>query len=591
MLRRDRWKLPYHRAWLVALLILGGAVGILHGNALDQWWLYDDPQILKHAVLYSPADYFFVPSAWRNLIIFSLTPWLTLTFDLDLAVFGFNPGGFYLHNLLTLTLCAWFIFALLQPLIGNLHALAGSLLFLAGTPVVVAAHELMVRHYLEGLLFYLIGLWFFLHALRDRNRVAAFASALAFALAFTAKEIYVPLSLVILTLPVASIRFRLQSALPTILAILIYVAWRGFMLGNLVGGYVPAGDFITQPDFEMVSRFFAVPGLLWTKPALSLIASISVFLAATVRSPFSLRILGLSLFCAALLTLPLFPLALNGDFGADSQRFFLCVWVAVVIAVAWGVSHIPGGHRTRLVVGVILYACIGIPALIKSYKDMSHQRVIQAEYVAQGQQLLELGEDEVLFVSPHISPHYFTGLTDLRPFMGLSVGTSVFVVDESQLVRKEVQCRKILRYDPGSRSVVDITAKIPTLLAKWQQHLRAAPLSVRVDFQPGAQALRWSMGPYSQGSYVYLTDAGAIPIPAKGSIRREKPHTESFRISYHHPEGWMVYSPIMALPSLDANGHALLTWQGSGEVVDILSTTRPACSAIHDSVAGDKSDV
>ena len=89
------------------MALLGLATLALYGGSLRLWWCFDDPAILLHAWRYAPQEYFLVPKAWQALIPYSLQPWLSLSYDLDLSLFGFRPAGFYAHHLLALALCAW----------------------------------------------------------------------------------------------------------------------------------------------------------------------------------------------------------------------------------------------------------------------------------------------------------------------------------------------------------------------------------------------------------------------------------------------------------------------------------------------------
>src|SRR2546430_661680 len=103
-------------------MFLVAVVFTLYGSALDNFWFRDDTVILKQAVLYSPYEYFLDPGTWRTLSVASLTPCLTLAYDLDYSVFGFNPAGFYAHNLLAIALCAFFLFLLARQWVDEWHA-------------------------------------------------------------------------------------------------------------------------------------------------------------------------------------------------------------------------------------------------------------------------------------------------------------------------------------------------------------------------------------------------------------------------------------------------------------------------------------
>ena len=157
-----RWEYSF-----LPLLIL--ATFALYGQSLGGWWTHDDPQILKQAHLFSPLEYFFIPEVWHTLSSSNLTPWVTLSFDFDLSLFGFNPQFFYGHQLLVIAGISWLIYLIARIAVAPLSALAGALLFLVGSPIAVATQQLMVRHYVEGLFFYLLSLWFTIYHRFSRN--------------------------------------------------------------------------------------------------------------------------------------------------------------------------------------------------------------------------------------------------------------------------------------------------------------------------------------------------------------------------------------------------------------------------------------
>lgn len=257
---------------------------LLYGSAISGWWCCDDPQILKHALRYTPWEYFTVPAAWRALIPYSLTPWLSLVYDLDHALFGLNPLTFYAHNLLTITLCAFLIYCIARQWADHWYACGGALLFLAGSPIMTAAYQLMVRHYIEGLFFYLLALWLSMQALRKDVRwptLRAVMAGIAFVVAITAKEIYVPLGIVPFLLPLGSFRQRFRAAWPLLLVMALYVPWRWYMLGDVVGGYTPAGELGSSDLLAALGQFAKLPELLLAWPWLGgagLILLIGLFL-------------------------------------------------------------------------------------------------------------------------------------------------------------------------------------------------------------------------------------------------------------------------------------------------------------------------
>ena len=58
--------------------------------------------LLQQHALQSPGLAAFVdPADWRRLSPNNLTPWVTLSFKLDLALAGLRPAVFYLHQLVS----------------------------------------------------------------------------------------------------------------------------------------------------------------------------------------------------------------------------------------------------------------------------------------------------------------------------------------------------------------------------------------------------------------------------------------------------------------------------------------------------------
>lgn len=568
---------PLIGLWL-PIALLGLAVGCLYGHVLQQWWLFDDPQILKHALHFSPVEYFFKPAAWRDLILFSLTPWLTLTYDLDLALFGFDPGGFYLHGLLTLWLCSVMIFLCLRPITGDLHAGLAAGIFLLGTPVSTAVHELMVRHYLEGLMWALCGFWCYRRGLLRTQLRWHWLAAGCFALAFTAKEVYVPVALLVCLWPVALGRYRWRAALPLIGTLLLYAVWRKAMLGDWVGGYVPAGYLAGQRDGSALARFAAVPGVFWSWPLMGGVAVLGVWLIGLWQSRRRGRWCGLTLMVAGIALAPLVPLAFNGDFGAESARFFMVPWVLLVMGTSAVLARLQGPARARAMIAAAIYAWLAWPAWQQSQLDRLQFEQARARYEVQGHQLLALRPDERLWASDDILPHYLAGLRDLREAMGYGESRAIYWLDEAQVLEASLRPLRVLRAQDGQ--IRDVTAEIPPLLSAWRASLRADPLSVSISLKPSEQALSWDLGPAAEGAYAYLSGETLTAISAHGALRRERPLDACFRIRLIRPSGERVYSPPLKMAGPDAQGYRQLAWQGRGDLFESGVTAFSGCDVV-----------
>lgn len=104
----------------------------------------------------------------------------------------------------------------------------------------------MTRHYLEGLLAALCASALFVLSVRRPPGPAATMLAVAGAtlllLATTAKEIYVPLVILLAFLPESSWRRRLRALAPFAAVAVIYTLWRFWMLG----APIPSPDATTD---------------------------------------------------------------------------------------------------------------------------------------------------------------------------------------------------------------------------------------------------------------------------------------------------------------------------------------------------------
>ena len=91
---------------------------------------------------------------------------LTLSYDIDHALFGFSPAGFYVHNPVTIAVCAWLIYLIAKQWVDSWFGFGETLLFLVGSPIAVVSLQLMVRHYTEGLLFFLLAVFLFIRGIQ-----------------------------------------------------------------------------------------------------------------------------------------------------------------------------------------------------------------------------------------------------------------------------------------------------------------------------------------------------------------------------------------------------------------------------------------
>lgn len=556
----------------------------LHGSALGLWWCCDDTQILKHATNFTPLEYFTVPGAWQALNNASLTPWLSFVYDIDLALWGYEPKGFYAHNLFTILGCAWLIYLFVRQWVSPLWGLVAALLFLVGAPSTLAAQQLMTRHYTEGLFFYLLALWLFLRGFSSQRLLFSLLAGLAFAVAASAKEVYLPLGFLVLILPVGSWRQRLLGALPIWGVMLLYVPWRWYMLGDMVGGYTPARAFSSNDLVMALGGLSSVPRLLWAQPAGALLACAGLLLLFGWYLRSQLFALAWRLFFVlVLLAFPLVPLVKSA--GLAEARFYIAAWAvfSVLISLLAGMlaeSAGKAGNRWVLPATLGLLALVGWPAWQASRSVLASNAVMHASYRAQGEVLVGSKDAPVLFASPEISPWFLSGLVDLRPTMVGEALPPRIVYDESQLVDDAPGERRVLRYIPETRMVSDIGPHLQDVLQPWRARLRSAELSVRFEFDPQLQALAWQGSGVGVGKMMTaIVPGSAYPVPLQGSFRVSvNPFAAMgcIRFRFEMEDGGISYSPALQLPERPAgDGVYRLLWAGPSDMFD--GTLSPLC--------------
>ena len=342
--------------WLVPL-ILAAITLIEHHSALNGFFRYDDGWLLGFAACYTPWEYFFLPSFTREISYAFVTPWLPLTYDINLALFGLNPLGYYAHQLASLCLAAYMSFLLLRLWVGLGWAILGATLFLIGLPTVYIAQELMTGHYLEGLIFACIAIYGFVRAIRGNSRYWLLLGVLGYALACTCKEIYVPIPVLLLALPEGDWKKRLCFVAPFLAVTLIYLCWRTIILGTVVGGYAHELSKHVFSLSKILLAYIKLPTLLFRHNLLGYLAlaALAMLLVFNTTRRGWLLVLG----AAGALLLPLAPLALFGLSQGPSRYLFLVWW-----AVAMGTAVLAGGDSRHLArpLCLVLVAFISVAA-------------------------------------------------------------------------------------------------------------------------------------------------------------------------------------------------------------------------------------
>lgn len=570
----------------IGLLLYLGLVFSFYGQALTLGWCCDDTQILLHASRHAPWRWFIEPDTWRALVPFSLTPWLSLSYRIDLALFGFNPAAFHAHHLVVLALCAWMIHRLVRPWAGEAAGAAGGLLFLAGVPAAQASQVLMVRHYLEGLLALLLTLWLVRRQSQAPRAWRPVLIALSYAVAATAKEVFLPLGLVAWLWAAGPWQNRLRSTAPVWLLMALYVPWRGYMLGELLGGYTPSGDLTGSHRLaDSLQQFLQVPALLTARPApaLALLAALGVAGGLAwwrlQGGRALLRVTLLHLGVALLLLVPLLPLTVFPGIGPGSERYFIAAWAALAIAVALWLGQAAAlrqGTARRLLSALLLLGLL-VAAWPLSRQSLLEMARLHREHGTHFSLLTEGGAGDTLIASPSVSAWFIEGALELRPALGPRGAMPGVMVDEAQLVGPQPPGQKLWQLDLSGQRLVDAAPGLTARLDAWRPRLRVRPMQVAITYDGPTRALRWQLGPGAPGGhYTLLAHSQRLVVPfAQGALRIEKPLPPCFRVRHDAPDGSLSYTPWLRL-AMSTREHSALNWQGRSDDLEALKAA-PRC--------------
>jgi hypothetical protein len=363
---------------------------LLHGDALSANWRFDDGWLLDFATRYAPDQYFFDPLITRAYSPSNVTPFNPFVFDINLHLFGLQPQWFYFHHLLIIALCAIGLYFVCKKRLGLGAAVFASSLFLVGAPVAQMAQQLMVGHYVYGLFFSILATGSFLLALERRKPGFALYGGLFYLLAVACKEVFVPLPLILLFVPLCRFAPRMFYLAPYLLVGIVYVVWRQMVLGQFVGGY-SRGEFDVAKAIEQISQVPAwllgggVPGSLVT-----LALAIGVGWVVLGKREY------LALFVVTMLAVLAPMVALTQSPGLHGpDRYLFVPWVVLVVFSAFLLTHV--GRRMK---GVASGGAVALWLLAAShgYAQLLEQRPGLAEFDAIYREALAAPPKTLLFI-------------------------------------------------------------------------------------------------------------------------------------------------------------------------------------------------
>ena len=571
---------PDRYEWLLVTIVTTLLAAFLYGDTLSGYWRFDDGFHLKFAAEYSPWQYFFDPIVSHMQSGANIAPWNPFFYDVNLSLFGFEPRGFYLHILILIIATSIALHALLRIWLPLHTALLGSIFFLLGKPTLHIANELMTNHYLTGMLFSLLSLNFFIHYIRQGGRAKQLASIFLYALAMSCKEVYVPLTGILLFIPVGSYKQRFFALLPFSSVIILYALWRKAVLGGWVGGYKLGG---AEKSYQyIIEQLLNIPFTLFSHHWLGVISLLimAVMLIIALRNKFlNIPLIFVSLF---LIVVPLISLIVNYNI-IEAGRYFFLPWLAISILIAVIFQPLKKKKHNKL---YFMFKSLSVITLIIS-SAVAHN----AEKIVFNNMILKAEEIYHFFIDTNFINKAFvidshTGTEEYWTFVGTSARR---VSDFSQ----NIVSPPISLFTSGVDSINslillgDFAQTIDADLSKVQFHLLQAgvfkpfeikpiieahldaiekgknrTINVKYSYEKGA--LSWEIEPKNMtySAILWHGEAGlrfqALDWEDTGSYPWDINTKAEISISVKSPTGWIAVSPaILFLPE---QGEAV--WEG-----------------------------
>jgi hypothetical protein len=516
---------------LGAALLLLATVVVLYRKAIRLWWMYDDAWMLHVALLRPWKMAFTQGDTWHRLF----TPLLDSTYEALLAIAGLEPGRWHAVQLLLLAACAISIFLALSLYLRTIPAFAGAFLFIAGAPLCTFATQLMLIHCIEALLLGALATAAFVLASRRASNALNIVSALLYLAAMLAKEMLIPLPLLLVVLPERDWRVRARHLVFHLIALIAYLASRRAALGTLAGGYGWAVALHDVPRMVAllpwkIIRTWSGSSLEVGFVALALIAIGAAF-ALRTRAAVVLALLGLAVAVA-----PILPMSKDVTARLTSAPW---LWLCVVFAV--------GMSKMKPVAANALFAGAAIALLVANRQEWADEFTRSERMSDEARAFMTL-DGTSLLRTPSIPPAAMIELQWLKEEHLRGPRGSGWFYDDLYLCNGVLGDRRIFEYHPTRREVVEVTARIPDLARAYCGSIREK-VPLRAEFHHRKESLFWRFGPYSDGRWRVVLAGGlqAFDVPREDGFSLPGVPGLALRVRYQSPEGWVTYSPELTL--------------------------------------------
>ena len=502
---------------------------------------------------------FFEPSQKYNFY----APLQNFSLGIDYKLFGLNPTGFYWHHLLSLSVVIILAYLVLSVFFPPFLASMIVSLFVVAIPTTHITHFLMVRHYVEGLLLSLLAILAYLQAIKTEKIKWALVGSILYLLATMAKELYVPLVIALIWLPIKTFKIRLHLLKPYIVIAIFYVLLRIYMLGeNILSGY--AQQTTTWLDIvNFPVTFINVMGWqeLWQWSIILIIMSIfaiTIWYRITTVGLYSLAWFGL-------LFLPLIPimwriLVLPYYLFVFTLLFCVCCGIALNQLVKFLTKYSLQNIVTGCFLALLLTNLLPVQTeQANLYKNMQAKKI-------QGEFLLSSRLSSTVFIYDY---YVAASLIYLRDnVIGNTEGVK-WCPKNDCLCAFYYSGYNAKQYIDGQWHTKILLAK-PTSAEECGDQTKE--LSIFATFISPTN-VHWQFGSYPQGRYYISTSLDSYGQLSSSPILTEIPPQGiynffdmtlssplKFIVKYVSPEGWETYSPLLVLDPKQTQNSTEINW-------------------------------
>ena len=516
----------------LSVLFLLGVVVVLYRKATRLWWTYDDPWNLHVSLVRRWTDAFTQPDIWPQQFF---TPLLIATYETLVRFAGLDPDHWYRIQLVILGACAVAVFFALRLYVDTIPALGGAVVFAAGPPLCAYATQLMVVHYLEAILLGTLSTIVYVLAFRRRSVALELLSALLYFGAMLAKVTAAPLPLLLVFLPENTLRVRARHLVFHGIALAGYFVWRYQVIGTIFGGYgwaisareVPA--LLALLPWKVVLAF-AGAGL---GVGLISVALLSVGVATAVRTRQALLFAGVTLLFAVA---PIVPVS------KQMQPWYAVLpWLWLSVVFALGAARFRGAGRFALI------AAASVAVVVANRQEWTREYARALRMSDEARAFMTLDSTSLLR-RPAIPPSSMPELRWLKEEHLQQPRGAGWFYDDLYLCSAALTGKRVYEYVPTRREVAEVTARMPDLARAYCSSIRDnEPMSV--EFHHRSETLHWRFGPQTDGRWSVVVADGmmAYDVRQEDGFRLNGVPGLVLRVRYESPNGWVSYSPEIAL--------------------------------------------